>query len=82
MRFLTNMSRWEVELACGKGNPLEKYNLIRLHSETPDEAVARLREYLQGKVVGDPAPGEVIPVEEMKRHGLVGIYAPDEKGKL
>jgi hypothetical protein len=59
-------------------DPLADMYVERSFHETQAEAVAHWREWLKGKVIGDPQASDFYTVSELKEMGLVGVYLPSK----
>lgn len=46
--------------------------------QTRDEALRLYRQWLHGKIIGDPKATEHYSVAELKRMGYVGVYEPED----
>ncbi len=46
-------------------------------NETPEDAVKHHREWLAGKIIGDPKATAKYTVEQLKAMGMVGVYLKD-----
>ena len=45
-----------------------------MHGETHVEAVQRMRDWLRGKMIGDPQPTSTYTAEQLKKMDMVGVY--------
>ncbi len=57
-------------------HPDERYIAVGLN-ETSDHAIQRQRQWLKGKVIGEPQATASYTVEQLKAQGYVGVYLPD-----
>lgn len=52
-----------------------KYYVARLIGETQEQAWANHKQWLEGKIIGEPMASETYSVEELKAMGMVGVYS-------
>lgn len=69
MRWLTNMN---ADRARGEPDPVDLQNAPTYRLAKKD-----LRDFLRGKVVGEPKATKECNLAHLKAQGLVGIYEPD-----
>jgi hypothetical protein len=70
MRYLTNLYDPTRLDALGQ--------IERIPGETWTEAREHYREWLHGKIIGEPQATETYTVEQLKAMHMVGIYAKDD----
>jgi len=69
MRFLDNIYNPDLPEA-------KRYLVCKAH-ETPEQAWAKYKRWLEGKVIGEPKATKAYSVSELRQRNIVGVYADD-----
>lgn len=77
-RILEGMAEEKV-LRWLSNSPKDERLVHRSVEESPDEAIARHRRWLEGKVIGKPRSSPYFTVEQLEEMGYIGVYVEEPR---